>query len=53
MMNTKYPKGGMCVSCQYRFKDCTKLDFKSMRPAKRYDDGTTSVICDKYARYTK
>ena len=48
--STFYPKGGMCVSCAHRARDCSHLDFAAMYPIKRNNDNTTAVRCDEFSR---
>ncbi len=49
-MSDYIPKGGICVSCKDRWRDCRGLPFHTMRVIKRYPDGTKAVKCDQYQR---
>lgn len=47
MIDTKYPKGGMCASCKKAQDDCSALPFNSMNPVRKNSD---AVICTEYKR---
>ena len=47
-MNKFIPKGGMCVNCIFGARDCSGLDFASMKVVKTYDDGVSVVVCDGF-----
>lgn len=44
------PKGSMCASCKHADRNCSHLAFNSMRPTKKYSDGTVAVICTEHER---
>lgn len=33
---TYHPKGSMCMVCEHKYRDCSGLDFKSMRVIQQY-----------------
>ena len=43
------PKGGMCMACAHKRKDCSSLPFHSMPIIKR-DKQVAIVACTEYAR---
>ena len=43
------PKGGMCAKCEYKHRDCSKLQFDKMRPHEVVDD-ITVVICNEFSK---
>ena len=49
MTESFVPKGGMCMVCQNKGKDCSGLVFHLMKPIDRY--GTTTVVkCIKFVQ---
>jgi hypothetical protein len=46
-----HPKGGMCLSCEHRKRDCSHLDFASM-PRVGIDKlyGVAIVACTEYVK---
>ena len=52
-MNNEYqPKGSMCAVCLFWNEDCSKMDFKSMRPMKK-EKSVIIVKCDAFRRLEK
>lgn len=42
-----YPKGGMCKGCADYLKNCSALDFSSMRSTNR-KDRVGEVVCSEF-----
>lgn len=40
--NNYQPKGGMCMSCQHKARDCASLPFASMPVIDKY--GSTAIV---------
>lgn len=50
MTNVLYtPAGLMCMNCEFAGRDCSKLDFRSMKKISTYDD-VVVVKCSEYMR---
>lgn len=47
-MNDPQPKGGMCIQCLHKTKNCSHLPFKTMKIIFVYADGTPVVKCTEY-----
>ena len=45
----RQPKGGMCVTCEHAFRDCSKLPFELM-PAIGKTDTAIIVRCTEFVR---
>lgn len=49
MTNNYQPKGGMCMSCQYKARNCERLKFNEMPVIARY--GNTAIVrCVQHTR---
>jgi len=47
---TYQPKGGMCLSCKDKFKDCSSLKFSEMPKLKAISNSTVIVRCIEFKK---
>jgi hypothetical protein len=47
---THQPKGGMCLTCKNKFKDCSGLKFSEMPKIKSISESTVIVKCTSFER---
>ena len=50
MKTNHRPSGTMCATCANAQKDCSALEFSTMRAIKKDADGTIVVRCGEYKR---
>lgn len=44
------PSGMMCLVCQHKDRDCSKLQFDTMSPIRKDKDGTIVVKCIEWRK---
>jgi hypothetical protein len=47
---TYQPKGGMCLTCKNKLKDCSNLKFNEMPKLKAIGESTVIVRCTSFQR---
>jgi hypothetical protein len=47
---THQPKGGMCLTCKNKLKDCSNLKFSEMPKLKAISESTVIVLCTSFER---
>ena len=51
---TYQPKGSMCMICQRRSEDCSRLPFELMRVVESIKNGTVQIVrCVEYIKDKK
>ena len=51
---TYQPKGSMCMICQRRSEDCSRLPFDTMRVVESIKNGTVQIVrCSEYVKEVK